>query len=38
MDGGDDDPLASLNKTDLVRAQRKEILGKQKRGQTLDCC
>jgi hypothetical protein len=36
MDAGDDDVLASLNKSDLVRAQRQEILEKPKRGQTLD--
>jgi hypothetical protein len=38
MDAGDDDAPASLKKSDLVRAQRQEILEKPKRGQTLDCC
>jgi hypothetical protein len=37
-DAGDDDASASFNKSDIVRAQRQEILEKQKRGRTLDCC
>jgi ferredoxin-NADP reductase/MOSC domain-containing protein YiiM len=30
--------LASLSKSELLSAQRQEILAKPKRGQTLDCC